>query len=131
MKKIILLLLALVILFSGCIFETLYAFGMYNTPKQCTQTDGKLLIKGFDFNSTNILLNIQNASPNPITITSFEGTPIPIVWENTQESLLEKTETKLFILRSSLAGNITEDITINYTSNGSKRMEKTTCLGLV
>ncbi len=130
MKNLVVL-LSLLIVFSGCIYETMSAFGMYNTPKQCTQTGGKLLIKDFDFNSTNILLQIQNTYPNSVKVTGFEGTPFSIVWENAQESVLERTDSRLFIMRGRFEGNITEEILIYYTVNGLEKQEKTTCSGPV
>lgn len=140
MKKFVFVLLSFLVLFSGCIFETMNAFGMFNTPKQCTQTGGKLLIKDFDFNYNTFQLSIQNTNPGEITITSFKGEPFPVTWQNNEESVLEKTETKTFYLSYPLDNydsrkgppNITEEITIYYTNyNGLKKSEKTTCSGPV
>jgi len=127
MKNFVFLLLISFIVFSGC----LDFYGMNQVPKQCTQTGGKLLIKDFDFNSDTIQLNIQNGWENDITVTEFKGIPVPLTWENADSGVIKRTDVKYFALHGSFAGNITEEITIYYTSNGLKKAEKTTCSGPV
>jgi hypothetical protein len=123
------------------VIAALFAFGVFNTPKQCTQTGGQLLVKAFDFNSNVIQLKVQNGSTDTITITGFAGDPEPITsWYGSEGdptvdmatgSALARTDTNTFFLSTSLSGNIAEEITITYTSGGMTKTEKTTCSGPV
>ncbi len=121
------------------VIAALFAFGVFNTPKQCTQTGGQLLIKGFDFNGTTIQLKIQNGSPDTVTIIGFSGNPETISsWSggrhdtvSDSKSPLARTDTNTFFLDVGLSGNITEEVTITYTTGGMTKTEKTTCSGPV
>ena len=118
------------------VIAALFAFGVFNTPKQCTQTGGQLLIKGFDFNTDTIQLKIQNGSPDTVVISNFTST-YTTDWCGEENgctgttSSLARTDTNTFFLKTGLSGNITEEITISYTSGGLQKTEKTTCSGPV
>ena len=119
------------------VIAALFAFGVFNTPKNCTPTGGKLFLKDYDFNAGTIQLTIQNTNPNAITINSFTGSPIDFTWATATGSGdedLAKTDENTFVLAavSTFSGNITEEITINYTvTGGITKDEKTTCTGTV
>ena len=116
------------------VIAALFAFGVFNTPKQCTATGGKIFLKDFDFNAGSIQLTVKNTNPNAITINSFTGSPDPLTWVY-GGSVLAKTDENTFLLEKTsgtFSGNITEDITINYTvTGGITKDEKTTCSGTV
>ncbi len=118
------------------VIAALFAFGVFNTPKQCTATGGKLFIKDYDFNADTIQLTIKNTNPNAITINSFTGSSGTIVWADgsaSGDASLAKTDENTFVLGgNTFSGNITEDVTINYTvTGGITKSEKTTCSGTV
>jgi len=116
------------------VIAALFAFGVFNTPKQCTQTGGQLLIKGFDFNGDTIQLKIQNGSPDSVTVSSFSGSPDAVAWTTgtgSGDATLGRTDINTFFLTGAFTGNITEEITIAYTSGGLNKTEKTTCSGPV
>lgn len=121
------------------VIAALFAFGVFNTPKNCTQTSG-LLIKDYDFNAGLIQLQIQNGTPNSITVTAFSASPTDIStwsvgtpWGNDSTALLGRNDTNTFYLEptSNFTGSITEEVTINYTSGGLTKAAKTTCSGPV
>jgi len=119
------------------VIAALFAFGVFNTPKQCTQTGGQLLIKGFDFNADTIQLQIQNGSPNTVTVTNFSSNNTTAnAWFAIGEAAgadvdIGRTDTNTFLLPGSFTGNITEEIIISYSSGGLNKTEKTTCSGPV
>ncbi|MFH1895051.1 MAG: hypothetical protein ABIJ74_00510 [archaeon] len=101
-----------------------------NYPRQCTQTGGQLLIKDYYLSSDLILLMIQNATPNDITIESITGSPNELTWDKAMPELL-KSETGSFSLRGSFPEQLNEKITITYNQNGLTKSEKTTCSGKI
>ena len=118
------------------VIAALFAFGVFNTPKQCTSTGGKLFIKDYDFNADTIQLTIQNTNPNAITITSFSGSSGDLTWADGTASgnaALAKTDENTFVLGgNSFSGNIQEEVTIVYqVTGGITKTEKTTCTGTV
>ncbi len=121
------------------VIAALFAFGVFNTPKNCTQTGGQMLIKNYDFNSGLIQLQITNGTPNTVEITGFDSTTGIDSWSGGDpwvthtSSDLAKNDTNTFFLvpSSALSGSITEEITMTYTSGGLTKTEKTTCSGPV
>ncbi|MFH1663707.1 MAG: hypothetical protein ABH986_02775 [archaeon] len=120
------------------VIAALFAFGVFNTPKNCTQTSG-LLIKDYDFNGGTIQLRIQNGTPDTITLTAFSsehstswyGLGGDATTDAANGSALARTDVNTFFLQGSYTGNITEEITINYSAGGLTKTAKTTCSGPV
>jgi len=118
------------------VIAALFAFGVFNTPKQCTSTGGKLFIKDYDFNADTIQLTIQNTNPNAILISSFTGSSGDLTWTDdtaSGDASLAKTDVNTFVLGgNSFSGNIQEEVTIVYlVTDGITKTEKTTCSGTV
>jgi len=118
------------------VIAALFAFGVFNTPKQCTSTGGKLFIKDYDFNADTIQLTVQNTNPNAITITSFTGSSGDLTWATgtgSGDAALAKTDENTFVLGgNAFSGNIQEEVTIVYqVTGGITKTEKTTCTGTV
>ena len=77
-------------------------------------------------------MKIQNETAGEIEIFDFDGSPQKVTWQNREDSILKKSEAKTFFMKTTLSGEISQDITIYYYDHtGSKKQEKTNCIGHV
>lgn len=112
------------------VIAALFLFGVFSTPKNCSQTGGSLLVKEYAISNTGITLALQNGSPGALTGVALTSPNLVAAAGN--PTTLGRTDTNTFVMTGSLSGSINEPVTISYTSStGIAKTEITTCSGSV
>lgn len=107
------------------VVAALFAFGVFNTPANCTQFGGRLLLKDYSITSTGITLAIQNGSAGAMTGLSASGDLG--AGSVGSESIARSADTNVTYTGSVSSGN-SYDLTVTYVSSGISHTETTTCV---
>ena len=118
------------------VIAALFAFGVFTTPKTCSQTGGSLLVKEYSIGTSGITLALQNGSPGALSnITLTPGASsgcTGLTADIGNPGTLARTDTNTFTLTGTCSGSINAPITISYdTATGIAKTETTTCSGSV
>jgi hypothetical protein len=107
------------------VVAALFAFGVFNTPANCTQFAGRILLKDYSITAAGITLAIQNGSAGAMTgITASgdlgAGTPGVTTLARSADTNVTYTGT--------VASGSTKNLRVTYTSSGISHTETTTCV---
>ncbi|MDO8647389.1 MAG: hypothetical protein Q7R70_03165 [Candidatus Diapherotrites archaeon] len=107
------------------VVAALFAFGVFNTPANCTQFGGRLLLKDYAIQATGISLAIQNGSSGTMSDLNASGDLGAGLMGST--SLSRSADTNA-VFTSPIAAGSTYVMSISYTANGISHTESTTCV---
>ena len=108
------------------VVAALFAFGVFNTPANCTQFGGRLLLKDYSITATGITLAIQNGGTGEMTSLSAGGTGTCTVTSST--SLARSATTSVTCSDATIASGSTNQVWVKYTLNSIDHNESTTCV---
>ena len=107
------------------VVAALFAFGVFNTPANCTQFGGRLLLKDYAISAGGISVAMQNGSSGTMTGISGAGTGFTATLGKTT---LTRSEDTNATFAGTVAAGSTYKLDITYTANGIVHTESTTCV---
>lgn len=107
------------------VVAALFAFGVFNTPANCTQFGGRLLLKDYSITSTGIDLSVQNGGTGTMTAITAGGSLGAGAGITTPLSRSSVTPVNF---DGAVTSGSTYSLWVAYTLNSIDHNESTTCV---
>ncbi|MDO8647600.1 MAG: hypothetical protein Q7R70_04245 [Candidatus Diapherotrites archaeon] len=130
MKKetmILAILIGSMVALSGCI-EALFSSGIYNTPANCTQFGGRLLLKDYSMAQNSIKLTVQNGSSGEISSIKAKASGFAARINGVEDlDSLPRSDNAEIVFSGNTEKGKSYSLIVSYSSNGINHEETTTC----